>query len=311
MEIHDLIVVLGPTACGKTALAVQMAASMDAEIIGADSRQVYRGLDIGTGKDLAEYNVNDQEIPYHLIDILDPGQDYNAWQFQRDALDACIDIQERGKLPLICGGTGLYIESFLLNYPFNPVEPDANLRAELEELSTEELAARVDEFRPGLSDEDRNNRHRVMRMLETELSKPKETPDVLDYSIKNPIVFGIDMPREIVRQRISDRLKSRLDDGMIAETEKLLRSGVDKNWLFKLGLEYRFLSQYILGELTYDEMYSGLETSIHRFAKRQMTWFRRMEKRGIKIHWIDGMLGMEEKLSSVSQIVSRKAHEGH
>lgn len=311
MEIHDLIVVLGPTACGKTALAVQMAALMNAEIIGADSRQVYRGLDIGTGKDLEEYTVKGQNIPYHLIDILDPGADYNAWLFQRDALKTCLDIQNRKKMPLICGGTGLYIESFLLNYPFNSVEPDEGLRAELEKLSTEELANRLDKFHPGLTDEDRNNRHRVMRMLETELSKPKENPDILDYSIKKPIVFGIDMPREIVRSRISTRLQTRLDEGMIKETEQLLKSGVDKKWLFKLGLEYRFLSQYILGELTYDEMFSGLETAIHRFAKRQMTWFRRMEKRGIKIHWIDGMLGMEEKLSFVNQIVSHKDHREH
>lgn len=308
MEIHDLIIILGPTACGKTALAVRLAALLDAEIISADSRQVYRGLDIGTGKDLEEYTVNGQNIPYHLIDILDPEQDYNAWQFQRDALDACLDIQKRKKMPLICGGTGLYIESFLLNYPFNPVAPNEGLRAELEELSTEELAARVDKFRPGLSAEDRNNRHRVMRILETELSKPKENPDILDYSIKNPIVFGIDMPRKILRSRISARLKTRLDEGMIAETEQLLKSGVDKKWLFKLGLEYRFLSQYILGDLTYDEMFSGLETAIHRFAKRQMTWFRRMERRGIKIHWISGMLGMEEKLSFVNQIVSQNRH---
>ncbi len=304
MEIHELIVILGPTACGKTNLAVQLAAQLNTEIIGADSRQVYRGLDIGTGKDLEEYTVNGKKIPYHLIDILNAGETYNVWLFQQDAFQASVEIQNKKKLPLICGGTGLYIEAFLLNYPFNPTKPNEELRTELEKLSNEELAKRIDQFRPGLSNEDRNNRHRVIRMLEMELSTQESKTEKLAYTIKKPIVFGINMPREMVRQRISDRLEVRLNAGMIDECKHLLDVGVDENWLLKLGLEYRFLTQYILGKLTYEEMFSGLETAIHRFAKRQMTWFRRMEKRGIKIHWIDGQMSMENKLSFAKNIIN-------
>lgn len=303
MEIHELICILGPTATGKTSLAVSLAAEMNAEIISADSRQVYKGLDIGTGKDLEEYTQNGISIPYHLVDILEPMKEYNAFHFKRDALKKCLDIQKRQKLPMICGGTGLYIESFLLNYPFSPIAPNKKMRDDFEKLSTKELAELFDKYKAGLSDEDRNNRHRLIRALEIEMSNQKEGNTEIDYRIKKSYVFGIQFPREIIRSRISERLKERLDEGMLDEVRKLLKNGVELEWLYKLGLEYRFISSFLSAEISYDEMFSGLETAIHRFAKRQMTWFRRMEKRGIKIHWIDGQLSMEEKLFFVKTCI--------
>lgn len=305
MEIHELICILGPTATGKTSLAVSLAAEMNAEIISADSRQVYKGLDIGTGKDLKEYTQNTISIPYHLIDILEPMKEYNAFHFKRDALEKCLDIQKRQKLPVICGGTGLYIESFLFNYPFSPVAPDKKLRKDLEKLSTEELADLLDKYRLGLSDEDRNNRHRLIRALEVEMSDQKKESAEINYQIKNSYVFGIHFPREIIRSRISERLKKRLEEGMLDEVKLLLKNEIELEWLYKLGLEYRFISSFLSGDLTYDEMFTGLETAIHRFSKRQMTWFRRMEKRGIKIHWIDGRLAMEEKLFLLKECIEK------
>lgn len=306
MEIHDLVCILGPTATGKTKTAVNLANKIEGEIIGADSRQVYKGLDIGTGKDLDEYTQNGITTPFHLIDILDPMENFNVFQFKKATLDKCIEIQERKKTPIICGGTGLYIEAFILNYTFNPAVPDEELRKNLEELSTPKLAEMLDKYRPDLTSEDRNNRHRVIRALEIELTEQNTEKEFTDYNINNLNVFGINLDRSIVRQKISNRLKARLEEGMIDEIKNLIDSGVSTDWLCKLGLEYKYVTLYLTKKIDREEMFHELETAIHRFAKRQMTWFRRMEKRGIKINWIDGNLSEDEKTKQIIDIINQR-----
>lgn len=304
MEIHELMVILGPTASGKTALAVKMADILNAEIISADSRQVYKGLNIGTGKDLCEYENDGKPIKHHLIDILEPEQPYNAFLFKTDAIKAALDIQSRGKLPLICGGTGLYIETLLLDYKFYKASRNEQFRAVAENMSNEELAEGIISLGVELSDEDKCNRHRLIRRLEV-LKCESESEKTQDKSLKigNLHVFGIELPRKIICQKISERLKSRIDNGMIEEVEGLIKSGVSLKWLNSLGLEYRFVSKYLNGEISRDEMFTLLEIAIHQFAKRQATWFRRMEKRGIKINWIDGLALLEEKVEYILEIV--------
>jgi len=288
---YDLVVVLGPTAIGKTKLAVQIADQFNGEIISADSRQVYRGMDIGTGKDLNDYKLTEKKIPYHLIDIANPQQEYNVFQFQHDFQKTFSEIKERKKLPILCGGTGFYIKAILMDFNLPAVAPDNKLRNELQNWALEDLILELESLTPDVPKKSLETKRRVIRAIEVEMNREKNADNKiyrnLQLKIHNPIVLGVEYPREIIRERITARLHERLDQGMIEEVEKLLDDGITYERLDRLGLEYRFISRYLLGKITEKEMIEKLNTAIHQFAKRQMTFFRNMEKNGIKIHWID------------------------
>lgn len=290
-EKYDILAVVGPTACGKTSLAVDLALSIDgAEIISADSRQVYRGMDIGTGKDIAEYTRDGVTVPSHLIDIVDAGEKYNLFEFQRDFLVAYEDIKARGSFPIMCGGSGLYVESVLKGYRLLPVPENPVLRAELEEKSLEELTAILATYKQLHNNTDTDSKKRAIRAIEIEeyyLSCPVEERS---FPRLNALVVGVSVDREIRRERISRRLRERLEQGMVDEVRALLDSGVTSEQLVYYGLEYKFLTLYLTGAMEYDEMVRALEIAIHQFAKRQMTWFRGMEKRGVPIRWVDASL---------------------
>lgn len=290
-EKYDILAVVGPTACGKTSLAVDLALSIDgAEIISADSRQVYRGMDIGTGKDIAEYTRDGVTVPSHLIDIVDAGEKYNLFEFQRDFLVAYEDIKARGSFPIMCGGSGLYVESVLKGYRLLPVPENPVLRAELEEKSLEELTAILATYKQLHNSTDTDSKKRAIRAIEIEeyyLSCPVEERS---FPRLNALVVGMSVDREIRRERISRRLRERLEQGMVDEVRALLDSGVTSEQLVYYGLEYKFLTLYLTGAMEYDEMVRALEIAIHQFAKRQMTWFRGMEKRGVPIMWVDASL---------------------
>ena len=285
----DLLVVLGPTATGKTKLAVQLADKLKGDIISADSRQVYRGMDIGTGKDLDEYESHGNTIPHHLIDIAEPIEEYNVAQFQEDFYRVFAEIRDRNKLPILCGGTGFYIKAVLMDFKLPTVSPDKKLRQELESWTLEDLIQELDNISPGASESTPvDTKRRVIRAIEVEMNKVKEG-EVKSKStsmVQTPFVIGVEYPREAIRERITKRLHERLENGMIEEIELLLQNGVTHERLDNFGLEYRFISKYIKGEITIEEMTNQLNTAIHRFAKKQMTFFRNMEKNGIKIHWI-------------------------
>ena len=310
-----MITILGPTACGKTSFAAHLAAQLDAEIISADSRQVYRGMDLGTGKDLEDYCVDGKQIPYHLIDIADPGEKYNVYQFQRDFIIAYRDIVQRGKLPILCGGTGLYIESVLRNYRMSEVPQNPELRAQLEGKSLEELTTILCSYKKLHNTTDVDTAQRAIRAIEIEEyyhSHPEEeannssTPtahQTLTEIQQNNLVIGLSIDRDLRRQRISQRLQQRLDNGMLDEIRRLLSLGVKSEDLIYYGLEYKYLTLQVIGKLSYEEMFSQLEIAIHQFAKRQMTWFRGMERRGITIHWIDSQLPMQEKIGRVTSLL--------
>lgn len=290
-EKYDILAVVGPTACGKTSLAVDLALSIDgAEIISADSRQVYRGMDIGTGKDIAEYTRDGVTVPSHLIDIVDAGEKYNLFEFQRDFLVAYEDIKARGSFPIMCGGSGLYVESVLKGYRLLPVPENPVLRAELEEKSLEELTAILATYKQLHNNTDTDSKKRAIRAIEIEeyyLSCPVKERS---FPRLNALVVGMSVDREIRRERISRRLRERLEQGMVDEVRALLDSGVTSEQLVYYGLEYKFLTLYLTGAMEYDEMVRALEIAIHQFAKRQMTWFRGMEKRGVPIRWVDASL---------------------
>lgn len=290
-EKYDILAVVGPTACGKTSLAVDLALSIDgAEIISADSRQVYRGMDIGTGKDIAEYTRDGVTVPSYLIDIVDAGEKYNLFEFQRDFLVAYEDIKARGSFPIMCGGSGLYVESVLKGYRLLPVPENPVLRAELEEKSLEELTAILATYKQLHNNTDTDSKKRAIRAIEIEeyyLSCPVEERS---FPRLNALVVGMSVDREIRRERISRRLRERLEQGMVDEVRALLDSGVTSEQLVYYGLEYKFLTLYLTGAMEYDEMVRALEIAIHQFAKRQMTWFRGMEKRGVPIRWVDASL---------------------
>lgn len=293
----DIVTVLGHTAAGKTAFAAHLAHRLGGEIISADSRQVYRGMDIGTGKDYEDYLVGDQRIPVHLIDILDAGYEYNVYLFKRDFLRVYTDISERGSMPVLCGGTGLYIESVLRNYKLLNVPLNETLRKELENKSHEELAAMLKLYGPLHNITDTGNRKRLIRAIEIARYQSGQPQDTGEGRVLNPLVLGIRYDRVKRRERITKRLKIRMDEGMIEEVEGLLKSGVSAEKLDYYGLEYRYVCKYIREELGYEEMFRRLNTAIHQFSKRQMTYFRGMERRGIPIHWLDGQLSMEEKIA--------------
>lgn len=287
-----LITVLGPTAVGKTTFAAHLASAMEAEIISADSRQVFKRMDIGTGKDRADYNVDGKIIPSHLIDIAEPGTEYNVFQFQRDFQSAWDSIIFRGKTPVLCGGTGLYLESVLLGYDLVEVPVNESLRENLAELTNGELIERISSYKPLHNTTDILDRERLIRAIEIGLFKVQNKNQKSDIDFSQTPVFGIRFDRKTIRERITYRLNQRLNEGMIEEVQQLLENGLSKDQLMFYGLEYRFVTLYLTGELKYDEMFSLLNTAIHQFAKRQMTWFRRMEKKGVKIFWLDGEDGL-------------------
>ena len=290
-EKYDLVSVVGPTACGKTSLAVELALSVPgAEIISADSRQVYRGMDIGTGKDIAEYTRDGVTVPSHLLDIVDAGEKYNLFEFQRDFLASYDDIRNRGAFPVMCGGSGLYVESVLKGYRLLPVPENPALRAALEEKSLEELTALLATYKQLHNNTDTDNKKRAIRAIEIEEYYRTCPVEERYFPQINALTVGVMVDREVRRERISRRLRERLDNGMVEEVKCLLDSGLESEQLIYYGLEYKYLTLYLTGAMGYEEMVAGLEIAIHQFAKRQMTWFRGMEKRGVKIHWLDGSL---------------------
>lgn len=301
----DLITILGPTASGKTPLAAALAARLRTEIISGDSRQVYRRMDLGTGKDLADYVVDGYRVPYHLIDIAEPGYKYNVFEFQRDFLKAYEDMRSRGLLPVLCGGTGMYLESVLKGYRLLPVPENPELREKLAGKSLEELTAILASYKKLHNTTDVDTAKRAIRTIEIEeyyLHQPVEAREFPDI---RSLIIGVDIDRDLRREKISRRLKQRLDEGMVDEVRALIDGGIHPDDLIYYGLEYKYLTLYVTGQMTYDEMYHQLEIAIHQFAKRQMTWFRGMERRGFTIHWIDATRPMEEKVNEIIGLLNK------
>ena len=298
-----LIVVLGHTAAGKTSFAACLGKETNAEIISADSRQVYRGMNLGTGKDYDDYIVNGEKINVHLIDIVDPGYEYNVFEFQRDFIRAWHDIRGRKKQAILCGGTGLYLNAVLKKYSLINVPLNKMLREELSDKSIRELTDILLSFKKLHNTTDTVNRKRLIRAIEIETFAKEHPALEQEFPGFNSLVFGIRYNREERRNRITQRLKDRLKEGMIEETEALVKLGVSLETLVFYGLEYKFLAWYLQGKISYNEMFEGLNTAIHQFAKRQMTWFRKMEREGVKIHWLEGESGKEEKMGLAMKII--------
>ena len=303
---YDLITILGPTASGKTPLAAALADRLSTEIISGDSRQVYRRMDLGTGKDLADYTVEGRPVPYHLIDIVEPGYKYNVFEYQRDFLKAYEEIVAKGKLSILCGGTGMYIESVLKGYRLLPVPENPELRASLEGKSLEELTHILEGYKKLHNSTDVDTAKRAIRAIEIEEYYKQQPPEYREFPSLKSLIVGVDIDRELRREKITRRLKQRLDEGMVDEVRGLLNEGIPAENLIYYGLEYKYLTQYAIGELTYEEMFLQLETAIHQFAKRQMTWFRGMERRGFTIHWLDATLSMEEKTEQIINLINTK-----
>ena len=311
MEHNRMITILGPTASGKTSIAAALASRIGGEIISADSRQVYRRMDIGTGKDLADYEVGGKHIPYHLIDIAEPGYKYNLFEYQRDFHTAYDDITSRGRTPVLCGGTGLYIEAVLNGYALSPVPQNQELRDSLSAKSLDELTAML----KALKEQTGSNMHnrsdvdtvqRAIRAIEIETYNLQHPMPEREMPGISSLVIGVDVDRETRRRRISDRIEARLQEGMIDEVKGLLAEGVSAESLMYYGLEYKFVTEYVTGKTTYNDMLSRLEIAIHQFAKRQMTWFRGMERRGIHINWIDASLPMDDKVELIMELNEKK-----
>lgn len=303
-----MITILGPTASGKTDIAAHLAAELSAEIISADSRQVYRRMDIGTGKDLADYVVDGKPVPYHLIDIVEPGTKYNLFEYQRNFLEAYDDIRSRGKNVILCGGTGLYIESVLKGYRLIPVPENKELRHELEGKSLLELTSILERLKA----ENNSNMHnstdvdtpkRAIRAIEIEMAYKEAPVEERTFPKIDNVIIGVGIDRDLRRMKITRRLDRRLKEGMVDEVKSLLDSGIPADDLIYYGLEYKFVTEYILGKTTFEEMHRSLEIAIHQFAKRQMTWFRGMERRGFTIHWIDAADSMEEKINEIKKVL--------
>lgn len=298
-----MITILGPTATGKTSFAVYVAAQLNGEILSADSRQVYKGMNIGTGKDLSEYQYEDRRIPHHLIDIVDPGYEYNVYEYQRDFLKVYKEIEQRGSFPILCGGTGMYIESVLKGYKLINVPVNEELREELTLKSDQELEQILDEFKELHNTTDSSDRDRLLRAIEIQTYYDENSDLDTSFPKIDSLLVGLDFDRRVVRSRITDRLEERLKGGMIEEVQGLLNDGVSEEKLKFYGLEYRFVTQHISGEISYDELFRRLNTAIHQFSKRQMTWFRRMEKQGFEIHWLDGNLSHEQKMMQLMALL--------
>lgn len=309
MQNQKMITILGPTASGKTSVAAALALRTGGEIISADSRQVYRRMDIGTGKDLADYTIGDVHIPYHLIDIAEPGTKYNLFQYQQDFHTAYNDIRSRGKLPILCGGTGLYIEAVLGGYSLSPVPQNQKLRESLEGKSLDQLTQMLVQ----LKQKNGSNMHnrtdvdtaqRAIRAIEIETYNLEHPTPERQMPPVDSLVIGININRELRREKITRRLKARLEEGMCDEIRSLIDGGVNPDDLIYYGLEYKFVTEYVVGKTSYEEMFRQLEIAIHQFAKRQMTWFRGMERRGYTIHWIDAAQSMDEKVEAIMSLMN-------
>jgi len=305
--MQKMITILGPTASGKTPVAARLAAEIGGEIISADSREVYRRMDIGTGKDLGDYG----SVPYHLIDICEPGTKYNLFQYQQDFYDVYQDIRSRGAVPILCGGTGLYIEAVLKGYHLSPVPQNQALRDSLEGKSLGELTQMLTELKARNGSNMHNTTdvdscQRAIRAIEIETYNLEHPTPCRELPPVDSVIIGISIDRELRREKITRRLKARLEEGMVDEVQALLDEGIAPDDLIYYGLEYKFVTEYLTGQCFYDEMFQRLEIAIHQFAKRQMTWFRGMERRGFHINWIDATLPMEEKVQQIIQIANRE-----
>jgi len=300
-----MITILGPTACGKTALAAYTASRLNGEVISADSRQVYRGMDIGTGKDLADYVIQGVQVPVHLVDILDPREEYNVYRFHQDFQSSFKDISQRGKLPVLCGGTGLYLDAVLQGYNLVKVPQNLERRQELSQRPMQELVDYLSSFGPLHSTTDISSIDRVIKAIEQkEYFKSNDLKPLLNEGYES-VIFGIAPDRALVRQRITNRLQLRLEQGMVAEVEGLLQQGVSPERLMAFGLEYKWLTLFCTGQISHDYMFSMLNTAIHQFAKRQMTWYRRMEKKGFVIHWFNGNENVEEMFNKIEILLNK------
>ncbi len=306
MNRYELITILGPTASGKTVLAAALAAQLHTEIISADSRQIYRGMDIGTGKDLADYIVNGQSIPYHLIDICEPGYKYNVFQYQHDFFRIFRDIESRGKLPILCGGTGMYIEAVLKGYKLLDVPQNPTLRQSLQGKSLAELEQILASYKVLHNKTDVDSAQRAIRAIEIEEYYRTEAPGRNEYEPINSLIIGVDIDRDTRRAKISQRLRARLAEGMVDEVHQLIDQGVKPDDLIYYGLEYKFVTQYVIGQLSYEEMVTQLEIAIHQFAKRQMTWFRGMERRGSTIHWVNAAWETARKIDTILELLTKE-----
>ena len=307
----SLITILGPTASGKTSLAAHLAYEIDAEIISADSRQVYRGMTIGTGKDLEDYVIKDRQRPYHLIDICEPGTKYNLFRYQEDFIKVYADMMQRGKQAILCGGTGLYIESVLKGYHLSPVPQNQELRDALADKSLEELTEMLKRLKQQSGSmmhnkTDVDSCQRAIRAIEIETYNLEHPTEERTFPAIESIIIGVAIDRDARRAKISGRLQKRLDSGMIDEVKGLLDAGIPAADLIYYGLEYKYITEYIIGKIGFEEMFRRLEIAIHQFAKRQMTWFRGMERRGFTIHWVDALLPMKEKVSMIKELIDAR-----
>ncbi|MBN2892769.1 MAG: tRNA (adenosine(37)-N6)-dimethylallyltransferase MiaA [Bacteroidales bacterium] len=302
---YNLVTILGPTAGGKTSFATNLAYLMNSEIISADSRQVYKGMDLGTGKDIEDFFIYEKAIPYHLIDIVDAGEKYNLFQFQKDFFNAFKKISAKNKMPLMCGGTGLYLEAIVENYDLTEVPVNEKLREELENKSLPELTAILQSYKDLHNSTDIDTKKRAIRAIEIAVFIEKNQVVKPNYPKVSSFNIGIKFDRESQKRRITQRLDERLKEGMIEEVQTLLKKGISPETLIYYGLEYKYVTQYLLNEYSFEEMREKLNIAIHQFSKRQMTWFRRMEKKGVKIWWLDGHSSAEEKINRVQQIIKK------
>lgn len=302
----DLITIVGPTASGKTSFAAELAYKIEGEIISGDSRQIYRQMDIGTGKDLKDYTINGEKISYHLIDIREPGEKYTLFDYQEDFHSAYQNIKAKHKQPILCGGTGLYIESVLKGYNLLDVPKNETLRKSLQNKSLLELIDILSKLKALHNSTDTDTKQRAIRAIEIALFEEEKPPSQRKYQPIDALIIGVSIDRETRREKISLRLKTRIEEGMIEEVQSILSNGVAADNLIYYGLEYKFVTLHVIGKLSFQEMFTQLEIAIHQFAKRQMTWFRGMERRGLKINWIDALLPMEEKTAQAFELISQK-----
>jgi tRNA dimethylallyltransferase len=301
---YDILVITGPTASGKTRLAALVASRLGAEVISADSRQVYREMNIGTGKDIEDYIIDGKQVPVHLVDIVEPGYKFNVFEYQRSFLGIYNELVSRNVFPVVCGGSGMYLDSIISSYRLFEVPPDEDLRVELGKKSMDELVEILRSFKSLHNTTDIDTKKRAIRAIEIEKYYAGLKEPEVAFPKFNSITVGIDVERETRRRKISERLKIRLAHGMVEEVKTLLEKGIPQETLIYYGLEYKYITLYLTGKMDFEEMFCSLEIAIHQFAKRQMTWFRGMERRGIKIHWIKEALSEAEKVNSIIQLLS-------
>lgn len=300
---YNLVVVLGPTASGKTALAAPLAHQINGEIISADSRQVYRHMTLGTGKDYNDYVIEGQQVPYHLIDIAEPGYKYNVYEYQRDFFKAFEDIRDRNKFPIMCGGTGMYIEAVLSGFKMIQVPSNPELRMELEHKELVELAEMLQSMKKLHNTTEVDTKKRAIRAIEIETYYQNNPQIDVVLPQLNPLIIGVDIDRQLRRDKITKRLKGRLQEGMIEEVKGILDSGIKPEDLLYYGLEYKYVTQFVLGQISYEQMFEQLNIAIHQFAKRQMTWFRKMERSGFNIHWLSAQCQLESNIQETKRLL--------